>query len=41
MASGDKMLRLWETANGDEVLTIPLKNAVNAPQLVLLQRRRP
>ena len=30
MASGDKMCRLWETADGAEVLTIPLKDAINA-----------
>ena len=29
MASGDRMVRLWEMTNGAEVLTIPLKNAAN------------
>jgi serine/threonine protein kinase/WD40 repeat protein len=30
MASGDRMVRLWETAIGTEVLTLPLKAEVNA-----------
>ena len=41
MASGDRMLRLWETTNGAEVLTIPLKNAVNRFNWCFFSCRRP
>ena len=41
MASGDRMVRLWETTNGAEVLTIPLKNAVNRFNWSCFSCRRP
>ena len=42
MASGDSMCRLWETTNGAEVLTIPLKDAARtARNWCSLQPRRP